>query len=171
MNNHIQAQSMMNIFDGEVTISKSSKSKNIFKRAKTGFKKFLSASRQSLAMTDEKDEVYEKKSKSSKYEKTSKSPKNFRKSSNASEVCVEVPHHSGLQSSTLVRNSSAESSTNYQPYGKVLQRFNDGSNLIEIFPGSNRAIGFTLGKIPTVRSKKMKNGFLQNNLGWNFEGF
>ena len=52
-----------------------------------------------------------------------------------------------------MRNSSAESSTNYQPYGKVLQRFNDGSNLIEIFPGTNRAIGFMLGKIPTVRSK------------------
>ena len=109
INSQIQAQSMMNIFDGEVSTSKSSKSKNIFKRATKGFKKFLSASRQSLASPQEKE---------------------LRK-----------------PSETSVEPSISE---NYQPYGKILQRFNDGSNLIEIFPGSNRTIGFSLGKIPTL---------------------
>ena len=129
INSQIQAQSMMNIFDGEVSTSKSSKSKNIFKRATKGFKKFLSASRQSLAAPQEKDEkLYSKKS-----PKQSKSPKNFKTPRKHSEISVDVPV-----------------SENYQPYGKILQRFNDGSNLIEIFPGSNRTIGFSLGKIPTL---------------------
>lgn len=126
INSQIQAQSMMNIFDGEVSTSKSSKSKNIFKRATKGFKKFLSASRQSLSSPQEKDEkIYSKKS--------PKSPKHFKTPRKPSEISVDVPI-----------------SENYQPYGKILQRFNDGSNLIEIFPGSNRTIGFSLGKIPTM---------------------